>query len=77
MSCRIRKRGVHLLAALAVAALPPVLTMDEALRVFRERGFDLLIAEAQVAAAQGDLATAGAVANPQLSAALGRIRPGR
>jgi cobalt-zinc-cadmium efflux system outer membrane protein len=46
--------------------------MDEALRVFRERGFDLLIAEAQVAAAQGDLATAGALANPQLSAALGR-----
>jgi cobalt-zinc-cadmium efflux system outer membrane protein len=46
--------------------------MDDALRVFRERGFDLLIAEAQVAAAQGDVATAGAVANPQLSAALGR-----
>jgi len=63
---------VHLLVILAVAALPTVLTMDDALRIFRERGFDLLIADAQVAAAQGDAAAAGAVANPQLSGSAGR-----
>src|SRR5258705_10253915 len=45
--------------------------MDEALRIFRERGFDLLIAEAQIAAAQGDTAAAGAVANPQISGTVG------
>ena len=63
---------VHLLAALAVAVLPPVLTIEDALRIFRERGFDLLIADAQVAAAEGDVGAAGAVANPQLSASAGR-----
>jgi len=46
--------------------------MDEALRIFRERGFDLLIAEAQVASAQGDATAAGAVPNPQISGSLGR-----
>ena len=64
--------SVHLLATLVALALPSVLTMDEALRLFRERGFDLLIADAQVAAARGDLATAGALANPQLSGSVGR-----
>ena len=46
--------------------------MDEALRLFRERGFDLLLADAQVMAAQADERAAGAVANPQLSASAGR-----
>jgi outer membrane protein, heavy metal efflux system len=63
---------VHLIAALAVAALPPVLTIDDALRIFRERGFDLLIADAQIAAAEGDSAAAAAVQNPQLSATIGK-----
>jgi cobalt-zinc-cadmium efflux system outer membrane protein len=64
---------VFLLAAAALAtALPPVLGMDDALRIFRERGFDLLLADAQVAAAQGDLASASAVANPQLSGSVGK-----
>jgi outer membrane protein, heavy metal efflux system len=63
---------VHFVAALAVAALPPVLTMDDAVRIFRERGFDLLIAEAQVAAAEGDAIAAGSVANPLLSGSAGR-----
>jgi cobalt-zinc-cadmium efflux system outer membrane protein len=63
---------VPLLAILALTALPPVLTMDDALRIFRERGFDLFIADAQVAAAQGDALAAGAVANPQLSGGVGR-----
>jgi outer membrane protein, heavy metal efflux system len=63
---------VHLLVILAVAGVPPVLTMDDALRIFRERGFDLLIADAQVAMAQGDAASAAAVTNPQLSGSAGR-----
>src|SRR5207253_9000622 len=46
--------------------------MDDAVRIFRERGFDLLIAEAQIAAAEGDATAAGASANPQLSASAGR-----
>ncbi|HMC35238.1 MAG TPA: hypothetical protein VKH65_12545, partial [Myxococcales bacterium] len=63
---------MHFVAALAVAVLPPLLTMDDAVRIFRERGFDLLIAEAQIAAAEGDATAAGAFANPQLSASAGR-----
>ncbi len=69
----IRQIHVHLVAVLMLTLLPPrVLTMDDALRLFRENGFDLLIAEAQVAAAQGDAEMATAIANPQLSAAVGK-----
>jgi cobalt-zinc-cadmium efflux system outer membrane protein len=63
---------VHLLAALVVTVLPPVITIDDALRIFREQGFDLLIADAQVAAAAGDATAATAIANPQLGATVGR-----
>jgi cobalt-zinc-cadmium efflux system outer membrane protein len=62
---------VRLLLAIAFA-LPQLLTMDEALRLFRERGFDLLLSDAQVAAAQGDERTAHAVANPQLGLSAGK-----
>ena len=48
-----------------------VLTLDEAVRVFRERGFDLLLADAQVAGAQADEAAAGQLANPQLGLSAG------
>jgi cobalt-zinc-cadmium efflux system outer membrane protein len=61
--------------AIAVAAAPPLpspLTLPEALRIFRERGFDLLIAEASIESAQGDLEIASAIPNPQLSGSLGR-----
>ncbi|HYY53422.1 MAG TPA: TolC family protein [Myxococcales bacterium] len=63
---------MHLLAALVVTVLPPVITIDDALRIFREQGFDLLIADAQVAAAAGDATAATAIANPQLGATVGR-----
>jgi outer membrane protein, heavy metal efflux system len=43
------------------------ITLDEALRVFRERGFDLLIANATIAGAAADLTIAGSVANPSFS----------
>ena len=49
------------------------MTLDEAIRTFRARGFDLLIAEAQVASAQGDEQIAGAVQNPVLSGSYGRL----
>jgi len=65
---------VLLTLAIAVFAAPPLpspLTLPEALRIFRERGFDLLIAAAGVDSAQGDLESASAIANPQLSGSLG------
>ena len=79
-------RALALLVALCAAPLalaaapavpePPVLparlTLADALRTFRERGLDLLIADAAVASAEGDLRVAGAVANPSLSASYGR-----
>lgn len=47
--------------------LPAVLTLRAALDIFRERGFDLLVAEATVRSAEGDLIIAGAVPNPSLA----------
>jgi len=49
-----------------------VLTMEDALRLFRENGFDLLMAEAQVAQTQGDAEAAAAIANPLLSGTVGK-----
>jgi len=56
----------------ASAALPAQLTLDEALRIFRERGFDLLLADAQVASARGDVDVAGASPNPSVSGSVAR-----
>jgi cobalt-zinc-cadmium efflux system outer membrane protein len=53
--------------------LPSMLTMDEALRIFRARGLDLLMAEAAVYSAEGDVRIAGAIANPGVSVGYGRI----
>lgn len=52
--------------------LPSLLTLDEALRIFRTRGFDLLIAEANIRGAEADAVVAGAIANPALNASYGR-----
>lgn len=57
-------------AATAPAPSPDVpqsLTLDDALRLFRARGLDLLLAEAQVKAAEADEYTAAAVPNPGLN----------
>jgi outer membrane protein, heavy metal efflux system len=51
--------------------LPQVLTLDEALRIFRTRGLELLIAEAAVRSAEGAVKIAGAVPNPVLSGSFG------
>ena len=72
---RINPRGrAAFIAALAmlasttgVAATAP-LTLDDALRIFRTRGFDLIIADASIASAAGDVTIAKSVANPSLSA---------
>jgi cobalt-zinc-cadmium efflux system outer membrane protein len=52
--------------------LPPVLTLPRALEIFRARGFDLLVAEASVLSARGDLAIAKGLPNPALSVAAGK-----
>jgi cobalt-zinc-cadmium efflux system outer membrane protein len=51
--------------------LPQMLTLDEALRIFRTRGIELLIAEAAVRSAEGAVKIAGAVPNPVLSGSFG------
>jgi cobalt-zinc-cadmium efflux system outer membrane protein len=56
----------------AAPPLPPVLTLRSALEIFRKRGFDLLVAEASVRSAEGDLTIAGAVPNPGLSSSAGK-----
>jgi cobalt-zinc-cadmium efflux system outer membrane protein len=53
--------------------LPSMLSMADALQIFRARGLDLLIAEAAVRSAEGDVGVAGAVPNPVGSAAYGRV----
>jgi len=47
--------------------LPEAVTLDEALKIFRQRGLDLLMADAAVMCAEGDLKSAGAVPNPNWS----------
>src|SRR5437899_9217064 len=48
----------------ASSQLPDSVTLDQSLQMFRQRGFDLLIADAAVAGAEGDVKIAGAVPNP-------------
>ncbi|HEY1956262.1 MAG TPA: TolC family protein [Polyangiaceae bacterium] len=51
--------------------LPQTLTLDEALRIFKTTGLDLLIADANVRNAEGALRIAGAIPNPVFSASVG------
>lgn len=53
--------------------LPQLLTLEEALQIFRVRGLDLLIAESSVASAEAEIHIAGAVPNPSLSLTYGRV----
>ena len=46
--------------------------MQDALRLFRERGFDLIVADAMVDSTRGDAQIAGAIPNPALSGGVGR-----
>src|SRR5262245_20175384 len=60
-----------IVSASANPAVPPHLRLEDALRLFREHGFDLLIAEAQVQSAEGDVRVAGAVPNPSVGLSFG------
>ena len=53
------------------AQLPPVLSLDEALRIFHRQGLDLLIADAATQNAEGAVQIAGAVANPNVAFSAG------
>jgi cobalt-zinc-cadmium efflux system outer membrane protein len=52
--------------------LPATLTLDQAVSIFRERGYDLLIADATVRTAEGNLQSAAQIANPSIALAYGR-----
>jgi cobalt-zinc-cadmium efflux system outer membrane protein len=52
-------------------ALPPRLDLETSLALFRTHGLDLIIADANVASAEGGRKIAGAVANPVVSAGVG------
>ena len=76
MSLRLLAATAVVVAAASVHAQPPeqtqlvlpdTVTLDDALKIFRQRGLDLLIADAAVTGAEGDLKIAGAVPNPNWS----------
>ena len=52
------------------ADLPHLLTLDDALRIWREHGLDLLIAEAAVKTSEGAVLIAGAIQNPVANASV-------
>jgi cobalt-zinc-cadmium efflux system outer membrane protein len=56
----------------ATPSIPARLDLEQALRLFRQTGLDLLIAEAQVQSAAGDARIARGIANPELSVGVGR-----
>lgn len=53
--------------------IPKTVGLADALRIFHKRGFDLLLADASVVSAEGDLAISGAIPNPSVSAIYGRV----
>ena len=55
----------------AVTDLPQVMSLEQALRVFHERGLDLLIADANARNAEGTVLAARAVPNPSVSTSVG------
>ncbi len=52
--------------------IPARLALEDALRILRQRGLDLLVAEAAVASAEGDVRIAGAIPNPVASGSVGK-----
>jgi len=59
----------------APVEMPSRLSLDQSLQLLRARGLDLLIADAQVAEAEGDARAAGAVPNLALNLGYGRVLP--
>src|ERR1700674_969492 len=52
--------------------LPAHLGLGDAIALFRQRGFDLLIADAGIESARADELTAGAVPNPSTGVTVGK-----
>jgi cobalt-zinc-cadmium efflux system outer membrane protein len=63
--------GSEAIAPSSNAESPTHLTLADALTIFHQRGFDLLLAEAAEESARGDLRSAQAFQNPVLSAGAG------
>jgi cobalt-zinc-cadmium efflux system outer membrane protein len=55
----------------AAPQIPGALGLAQALTIFRGHGLDLLIADANIASAEGDVTAAGALNNPTLSVSYG------
>jgi cobalt-zinc-cadmium efflux system outer membrane protein len=53
--------------------LPQALSLDQSLQILRSRSLDLLIAEAAVKNAEGDVGVASAVPNPAFNVGYGRV----
>lgn len=53
-------------------ALPPVLDLPTALALFHDRGYDLLLADLAVVAAEGDVRSARALPNPGVAGSFGK-----
>jgi cobalt-zinc-cadmium efflux system outer membrane protein len=53
--------------------LPQQLSLDQSVQILRSKSLDLLMAEASVHSAEGDVGIAGAVPNPQVSIGYGRV----
>ena len=70
-SARAASEGGATSVVPAVPRLPQMLSLDEALRIFRNEGLDLLIAEANVRNAEGGILIASALPNPVLSGGAG------
>src|SRR5579859_1106481 len=68
-------RGAWAQAVPEAVELPAQLSLDQAVQVLRTHGLDVLIAEAAVHVAEGDVGIAGAVPNPALSLTYGRVLP--
>ena len=55
--------------------IPSTLTIDQSIQILQQKSLDLLIAEAAVKSAEGDVGSASAVPNPALSLGYGRVLP--
>ena len=53
--------------------IPKQLSLEDALTLFRQHGFDLLIADANIMSAEADIKIAGAIPNPSVNGAVGKV----
>lgn len=70
-ACLLQAPAGHADPVPPATELPQKLTLAEALRIFRTRGLDLLIADAAIRDAEGDVQIAGSLPNPTVSGSVG------